>query len=397
MIKFDFNSYTRSIISSDVLNNYIGCKDDVLKKIYDYEMTGWLNNFDSSILNDIYKIRDEVKNSSECLVVIGIGGSFMGSYSINEAMSDYFNDDKFPIIYVGNNLSSDYMSQLLKYLEGINFSLNVISKSGNTMEIITAYKLIKELMIKKYSNEELKKRIIITTDSNSGILREEVNKYGYLSFDIPKNIGGRYSLITAAHLFPLSFNNNIESLINGFNEGLKLKDDAFSYAINRRCLFDLKKYVEIFGVYEPKLNYYLEWLKQLFAETEGKDRKGIFPTSVIYTRDLHSLGQFIQDGNPITFETIIKVSDNPEILCDNLNLGDINNVVLESVADAHYDGGTACNIIEIDRIDEFNLGCLSAFFMLSAAFSAILFEVNPFDQPGVEVYKEYVNKNINKM
>ena len=265
------------------------------------------------------------------------------------------------------------------------------------MEVLITYSLVKDFMLKKYSEDEIRQRIIITTNQNTGKLREEVDKYSYRSFAIPSDIGGRYSLITAAHLLPVSFNIDIEELIDGFMDGLNLKDDAYLYACVRKSLYDTGKFIENFSVYEPSFNYFLEWIKQLFGESEGKNEKGIFPVGTIGTRDLHSLGQFIQEGNPIIFETFIKIGKIGNIKYKNVELDKINNLVLDSVVDAHFKAKVYSNIIELDCISAANIGKLCAFFMLSAAYSGYLFDVNPFNQPGVEVYKECVRNNLSEV
>lgn len=385
MIKFDFCDIDQSLLNK---------KDEVMRRFNDSEMIGWTKKIESSIISDILNVRDEVKKHSSCLVVIGIGGSFLGSYALNQALDSYFSSSSFPIIYAGTSLSSQYMRELLDYLENVDFSLNVISKSGKTMEILIAYNLIKSLMKKKYSEEDLRKRIIITTDSCSGMLREEVEKEKYTSFVIPNDIGGRYSVMTPAHLFPLSFNFDISKFIKGYYAGDKYIDQAYKYAVSRKGLFDKGKYIENFCVFENKLYYFTEWLKQLFGETEGKNGRGIFPVSTVYTRDLHSLGQFVQEGNKIIFETFIKVEGSAKVLYNGKDLHYMNNIVLDSVKDAHFMGGVFSNLITISQINEETLGELMYFFMMSAAFSGYLFKVDPFNQPGVEVYKDKVRKNL---
>lgn len=385
MIKFDFCE-----IESSLLNK----KDEVMQQFNDSEMIGWTHKIDSSIISDILSARDEVKKHSSCLVVIGIGGSFLGSYALKQALDSYFSSSSFPIIYAGTSLSSQYMNELLDYLEDVDFSINVISKSGRTMEILITYNLIKDLMKKKYSDEELRKRIIITTDSYSGELREEIEKEKYTSFVIPNDIGGRYSVMTPAHLFPLSFNFDISKFIKGYYSGDKYIDDAYLYAVSRRNLFDKGKYIENFCIFENKLYYFTEWLKQLFGETEGKNGRGIFPVSTVYTRDLHSLGQFVQEGNKIIFETFIKVEESDKVLYNGKDLHYMNNIVLESVRDAHFMGDVFSNLITIKQINEETLGELMYFFMMSSAFSGFLFGVDPFNQPGVEVYKNKVRENL---
>lgn len=394
MVKFDFDTYSKNYIDEEIFNKNFNRKEEVFSKFNNSEMIGWTRKIDNSIIDEILSLRDEVKSNANCFVVVGIGGSYLGSKAINDIFSDYYEDPSFEIIYLGNNLSSKYIRDTLEYLKNKDFYVNVISKSGNTKEVEVSYELIKSLMNEKYSEEEKRKRIIITTDSNSGKLREEVKKFNYRSFVIPSDIGGRYSLITPAHLLPLSFKLDIKKLVNGFYSGLELKDEAMYYASIRKSLFDTGKYIENYSVYEENFNYFLEWLKQLFAESEGKDFKGIFPVSTIGTRDLHSLGQFIQEGNPVIFETFIKILNVTDFKYENRRLDEINNIVLDSVVQAHIKSGVCCNIIEVSEIDEESIGLLCAFFMLSAAYSGYLFDVNPFNQPGVEVYKECLRNNL---
>lgn len=389
MIKFNLAK-----IDNDVYFENLKRKEEVYNKFNNSKMIGWTRDIDISLITDILKLRDEIKKEASCLVVIGIGGSYLGSYALNKIFNSYY-DDKFKIIYLGNNLSSGYISETLEYLKDKNFYVNVISKTGTTIEVDINYQLVKELMKSKYSLEEIKKRIIVTTNSDTGKLRDEVREYGYRSFVIDDDIGGRYSLITVGHLLPMAFSLDIEKLINGYRDGLKsLKDMAYTYACSRRSLFDMGKYIENYSVYEEKFNYYLEWLKQLFGETEGKDKKGIFPVSTIGTRDLHSLGQFIQEGNPIIFETFIKILEVTDFKYKSKSLDDINNLVLDSVVLAHSSNNTFCNVITIDKINEENIGKLSAFFMMSAAYSGYLFDVEPFNQPGVDVYKNLVRNKL---
>ena len=394
MVKFDFDTYSKNYIDEEIFSKNFNRKEEVFSKFNNSEMIGWTRKVDNSIIDEILSLRNEVKSNANCFVVVGIGGSYLGSKAINDIFSDYYEESSFEIIYLGNNLSSKYIRDTLEYLKNKDFYVNVISKSGNTKEVEVSYELIKSLMNEKYSEEEKRKRIIITTDSNSGKLREEVKKFNYRSFVIPSDIGGRYSLITPAHLLPLSFKLDIKKLVNGFYSGLELKDEAMYYASIRKSLFDTGKYIENYSVYEENFNYFLEWLKQLFAESEGKDFKGIFPVSTIGTRDLHSLGQFIQEGNPVIFETFIKILNVTDFKYENRRLDEINNIVLDSVVQAHIKSGVCCNIIEVSEIDEESIGLLCAFFMLSAAYSGYLFDVNPFNQPGVEVYKECLRNNL---
>ena len=395
MIKFDFKTYVNNYFSSEELADILNKKKDVISKFSSSNMIGWTRELDQETIAEIKKTGSYIKNNFDLLVVIGIGGSFLGSYAFDKMFRKYFNDDKFEIIYAGTTLSSKYLDELVNYLKDKNFCINVISKSGTTMETTITYKILKDVLKRKYDSEELKKHIIITTDKESGKLRQEVNKKEYKSFIIPNDIGGRYSFITPAHLLPLSINYDIDKIVKGYFHGKRLIDSAYLYAATRYLLFKHGKFIENFSVDEENISYFCEWLKQLFGETEGKNGKGIYPTSTIYTRDLHSLGQFIQDGNKILFETFLRVKDNNNYIeYDNRNLNEINNVVIDSVIRAHSTGNVPCLEIEMDELNTENIASLIYFFQLAAAFSGYLFEINPFNQPGVEIYKEEVRKSL---
>ena len=393
-MKFDFNTYVDKYINCLDRDNYLSRKDEIISKFLSCDMIGWTKNIDNDLVDRIIKLKDKIKGHSKCLVVIGIGGSFLGSYSVKTMLEKYFNNDGFEVIYAGTTLSSKYMDELINYLSEVDFSVNVISKSGTTMETAIAYDLIKKLMMNKYTADEMKERIIVTTDMVKGTLRKEVEEIGYESFIIPDDIGGRYSIVTAAHLFPLAFNIDIKKFVDGLMAGKNHMDNAYDYAVIRKCLFDSGKVVENYVMYEENMSYFSEWLKQLFGESEGKNGVGILPVSTIHTRDLHSLGQFIQEGNKIQFETFFKVNNSNILTYKTSDLHSINNVVLESVQKAHFKGEVPSNLIIFDKVDEFTIGEAMYFFMLSAAFSSLLFNVNPFDQPGVEVYKQEVRENL---
>lgn len=394
MIRFDFNTYVDKFIDKEKYNQLMTKKEEIIDKLNHSNMTGWRDEIDPKLIDEINETAKFIKYNYDCLVVIGIGGSFLGSYAFDSMFRKYFDDNKFEIIYAGTTLSSKYLDELLRYLTGKNFCINVISKSGKTMETTITYKLLKDLIKRKYP-EEVKNRIIVTTDKENGPLREEVNTEGYKSFVIPNNIGGRYSFITPAHLLPLALNYNINEIIDGYYHGKRLIDNAYQYAVTRKLLFDDNRYVENFCVNEQNFIHFIDWVKQLFGETEGKERVGILPTSCIHTRDLHSLGQFIQDGNKIVFETYIKVkrSDN-FIEYNGRELHEISNIVEDSVIRAHYKGDVPCIEINIEELTPYNIANLIYFFQLSAAFSAYLFGVEPFDQPGVEIYKQEIRESL---
>ena len=386
MIKFDFKTYAKSFINEEEFNSLYSRKNEMIEKLKSYEMTGWMKPISPELVSDIKRCAKNIKDNYDCLVVIGIGGSFLGSYSFSKLFQKYFDDRSFSVIYAGTTLSSKYLEELQHHLDKKNFCINVISKSGSTMETNVTYQILKDLLRRKYSEDELKNRIIITTDKATGPLHEEAMVHNYQTFDIPENIGGRYSFLTAAHLLPLALNYNIDDIVEGYYEGERLIDIAYEYAVTRRLLFNQRKVVENFCVYEENMSAFTEWLKQLFGETEGKEGVGILPMSTIHTRDLHSLGQFVQEGNKILFETFIKVTNSDSFIEYNKQeLHRINNLVLDSVVKAHYSGGVPCLEIEMTELDIENVSSLIYFFMLSAAFSAILFNVDPFNQPGVEV------------
>ncbi len=397
MIKYDFKTYTRNYFTEEEYNEVLSKKVDIINKLKNSNMNGWTKEIDAATVSKIKETATFIKKNFDCLVVIGIGGSFLGSYAFDKMFRKYFDDDKFEIIYAGTTLSSKHLEELIKYLRNKNFCINVISKSGTTMETSITYKLLKDALKRKYNEDELKNYIIVTTDKEKGKLREEVNEMGYTSFIIPDDIGGRYSFITPAHLLPLAINYDIDEIIDGYYHGKRLLDVAYEYASTRYLLCKHGKVVENFTVSEENMSYFSEWLKQLFGETEGKNGVGILPTSTVFTRDLHSLGQFIQEGNKILFETFIKVTEtNNYIEYNKEDLASINNIVMDSVIRAHSKGNVPCLEIEIDELTEENIGILIYFFQLSAAFSGYLFGVEPFNQPGVEVYKQEVRDALNK-
>ena len=396
MLKFEFSKYMDKFINKDDYSKLMNKKIEVLEKFNQEKMTGWYKQEVSG--NLLMKIKEEsikIRNNSDVLLVVGIGGSYMGSYALQQLLCPSLKKDKTEVIYIGTNLSGTYLNEVLDYISDKDFSVNIISKSGSTLEIKLTYELIKDFLERKYSKEEAHKRIIVTTNETSGYLKEEIDKYGYTSFDMPDEIGGRYSIITPAHLLPMAVMNlDIDSFLEGYYEGKKYLNEAYCYAVIRNLMYKYGKLLENYSVYEPKMYYYTEFLKQLFGESEGKDGKGIFPISTVNTRDLHSLGQFLQEGSKIVFETVLKINMKDDLVFNNNSFNRLNDIVLSSVMDAHYDGDVPNLIIEIEKNDEKSIGEATMFFMLSASFSAYLFDVNPFNQPGVEKYKNIMNQRI---
>lgn len=398
MIKLDFDTYGKTYLDKEKYNSLMEQKEEYIKKLQQSDMTGWMREIDPVVVEKAKNLAGIIRNNYDCLVVVGIGGSFLGSYAFHQMFKRYFQDDSFEIIYAGVTLSPEYLDELTTYLSKKNFCLNVISKSGTTMETRITYQVLKDLLKRQYDEEELKNHIIITTDKEKGALREEVNEKGYVSFEIPEDIGGRYSFLTPAHILPLAVNYDLEAIVDGYYDGKRYIDAAYQYAVTRRLLFDQGKVVENFCVYEEKLSSFTEWLKQLFGETEGKNGVGIYPTSSVHTRDLHSLGQFVQEGNKILFETFLKIEKSSHFIdYKGKELQEINNSVEDSVMRAHNSGKVPCLEIILDELTTGNVASLIYFFQLSAAFSGLLFGVNPFNQPGVEVYKKEVRESLGEL
>ena len=390
------------------------------------EPTGWLNgplNFEQSTLHAILTMADEMKENADVLVVVGVGGSYLGAKAVQEALSPYFHglEQGIEVIYVGYNLSGAYMKQLLESLEQKNFYVNVISKSGSTMESSLAFRVLRKYTYERYG-EESKNRIIVTTDPEKGLLKEIADTQGYRQLEIPSNVGGRYSILTSVGLLPIAVAGiDITQLLEGAKKAaLDLKDESleknesYRYAMIRHALYMQGYRIELLASFEPALAYIHEWWKQLYGESEGKEKKGLFPASVSYTTDLHSLGQYVQEGSPLLFETFLHFKHIPEdyevpffsLNDDHLNLlsnrsfNEINDVSKQGTVLAHAEGGVPIIQIEVERLDAYHIGYLLYFFMKACAMSAYLLDVYPFDQPGVEAYKQKITtllfENITK-
>ena len=395
MLKTDFKTYIKDKNIELYKEKIINIKNTLNAG---GEMLDWYDIDKCISQSDLNKIKDiskDIQENCELFIVIGIGGSFLGAKAIISALNPYFKNKKPEIIFAGNSLSETYLTELIEYMEDKNTIVNVISKSGTTLETSIAFDIIYNKMQKKYNQDELKRRIIITTDPEKGILRKLANDNNYPSFIVPEQIGGRYSVLTAVGLLPIAVAGiDIDKLLLGARQ--VNNDSAFEYAIIRDILYRQGKTVELFTFYEPKLEYFIEWLKQLFGETQGKDKKGILPSSSNNSRDLHSLGQFYQEGTPIIFETIIGIDKKGTLKSNlyNYSIEDINMIALKQVAYAHLDAGVESNVIMIDKLDEINLGMLIYYF--AAATGAYLLDVNPFDQPGVSAYKKLIEKELKK-
>lgn len=400
MINFDFHKYVSKYIKKEDKVIYLDKAKEIKARFIDGDLAYW-NKLDTFVskkeLIKIINTADYVKENCNVFVVIGIGGSYMGSKAVIEALSSLYDKSGPEIIFLGTNLSAEEYHETFEYIKDKDIIVNVISKSGTTMEPSIAFSLIMNIMEDKYSADELENRIIITTDPKSGTLRELVNTKNYISFTVPENVGGRFSVLTPVGLLPIAVAGiNIAKLLEGAKDSFERVDRAIEYAVIRDILYHKNKLIESFTVYNSKLYYFTEWLKQLFAETQGKNKSGIFPISCVNTRDLHSLGQFFQEGNDIIFETVIGIDKDYKISLDNydIELNSLNRIALDKVALAHNNGYTPSNIITIDEKNEHSLGELIHFFILASIAGALLLDVNPFDQPGVQEYKKLINNEI---
>ena len=381
------------------------------------DFLGWLDlpvNYDKEEFARIQKAAEKIKKNSQVLIVIGIGGSYLGARAAIELLhTQLYNDlakDTPKIYFVGNSISPTYLNQILKVCEGKDFSINIISKSGTTTEPALAFRIFRKLAIEKYGKEGAKDRIFCTTDRARGTLKQLADEEGYETFVIPDDVGGRYSVLTAVGLLPIAVSGaDIEAMMQGAakaREELSVcdleKNDCYRYAALRNILYRKGKAIEILVSYEPAFTMMSEWYKQLFGESEGKDNKGIYPSSAVFSTDLHSMGQFIQEGSRILFETVVDIKNPKQDLYieadpanfDGLNflseqnMSVVNKKAMQGTILAHTQGGVPNMVLEVDAINESELGYLIYFFEKACALSGYLLAVNPFNQPGVESYKK---------
>ncbi len=423
-ISFDYKKAANFISEEEIasLAPYIEAAHNTLheKSGAGSEFTGWVNlprDYDKEEYARIKKAAEKIKSNSKALIVIGIGGSYLGArMAIEMVHHNFFNlnddarKDGVQIFFAGNNISSTYLADLVETVKDIDFSVNIISKSGTTTEPAIAFRVFRKLLIDKYGTEGAKERIYATTDKARGALKNLADEEGYETFVVPDDIGGRYSVLTAVGLLPIAASGaDIDRLMQGAYDAMveysnpKLSEnDCYKYVAARNALYRKGKTIEMMVNYEPQVHYFAEWWKQLFGESEGKDNKGIFPASVDFSSDLHSMGQYIQDGLRIMFETVLffenarkeviieEDSDNVDGLnfLSGKGVSFVNEQAFNGTLLAHTDGNVPNLVLRIEKMDEYCLGNLIYFFEKACGVSGYLLGVNPFDQPGVEAYKK---------
>lgn len=403
----------------DALHNKTGAGNEYL---------GWLDlpaNYDKNEFEEIKLAAENIKKTSDVLVVIGIGGSYLGSRAAIEMLTHSFQNQltnekrRAPqVLYVGHHMSATYINDLFDVLAGKDISVNIISKSGTTTEPAVAFRILKKYMEEKYGKTEASERIYVTTDQAKGALKEISIKENYQTFVIPEDVGGRFSVLTAVGLLPIAVSGiSIDEMMQGAKQAMTELTDTqldnnpcYQYAAARNILYRDGKSLEILVGYEPKLHYFQEWWKQLYGESEGKDGKGIFPAAANFSTDLHSLGQYIQDGQRTLFQTLLHIEEPEsdftieanEDNADGLNylagktVNEVNDKVYEGALLAHIDGAVPNLIIDLPKLDAFTFGYLVYFFEKACAISGYVLGVNPFDQPGVEDYKVNMFKLLEK-
>ena len=422
-IKFDYSKAEKFLAKREVeaMQPFVDVAHDLLheSRSLGNDYIGWIDlpvNYDKDEFARIKKAADKIKSDSEILVVIGIGGSYLGAKAAIEMLGKNFKnnlskeDRQAPEIYfAGNSISSSYLLDLLDLVKDRDYSVNVISKSGTTTEPALAFRIFKEDLEKRYGKEEAAKRIYATTDAKRGALRSLAEAEGYETFVIPDDVGGRFSVLTAVGLLPIAAAGfDIDAMMKGAADARQEysvkdleKNQAYQYAVARTVLQRKGKETELLVNYEPQLQYFAEWWKQLFGESEGKDQRGIFPASVNFSTDLHSMGQYIQDGRRFIFETVINV-ENPrrdiEIKLDKDDLDGlnylagrtvdfVNHKAFQGTLLAHTDGDVPNLILNVARLDEYTFGQMVYFFEKACGIGGVILGVNPFNQPGVEDYK----------
>lgn len=414
LLKENINDYQEVVTKlHQVIHEKTGAGNDYL---------GWVDwplTYDKEEFDRIVKLAKKLESKAEVILVCGIGGSYLGARAAAEMIQGLYPDNGHELVYVGNTFSSTYLQQVLNHIKGKSVILNVISKSGTTTETALAFRILKQYMEETYGKEECKERIIATTDKARGTLKALADKEGYETFVIPDDIGGRYSVVTPVGLVPLALAGiDIQAIMDGFlqayndlNTADLNENPAYRYAVSRRILQNQGYDVEMFVAYEPQLRMLSEWWKQLLGESEGKEGKGILPDSAIFSTDLHSLGQFVQEGKKVLFETVLTVEKptydgvvpSDEENLDKMNylagksLDWVNKMAFEGTLEAHVETGKVPNlIINLEDMKEYSFGYLCYFFFIATAMTCYMLDINPFNQPGVEVYKKNMFRLLGK-
>ncbi len=425
------NEFTKPIIDDDMIQAYQTDVNNAHNQLHNgtglgNQYLGWLQLPQTYDINEFSRIKqaaEKIQNQSDIFIVIGIGGSYLGSRAAIDMLTHPFHhllpeNNNPEVIFVGHHMSGTYINSLLKAIAEKDVSINIISKSGTTTEPAITFRIFKQFLEKKYGKNEARKRILVTTDKVKGTLKEMADKEKYTTFTIPDNIGGRYSVLTAVGLLPIAVSGiNIDQIMQGANRAMSElktasihKNPAYHYAVLRNLFYENKKIIEILVSYEPQFHYFQEWWKQLFGESEGKDGKGIFPTIATFSTDLHSLGQYIQEGERHLFQTILNIEHPSKDIVikedvtndDQLNylvgksVNEVNHTILHAAVKAHQDGNVPNIIINIPKIEAFSFGYSVYFFEISCAMSGYLLGVNPFNQPGVEAYKKNMFQLLGK-
>lgn len=431
-IKLDFSGI-RNFVSEEELHHILNQVNGAHNRLEQrngpgHEMLGWMDlpvNRDEEEIGRIKTCATRIQKQADVFVVIGIGGSYLGAKAVIDLFANSFDnmlsysERKYPqIIFAGNSLSGKYLRNLVEYLEDKDFAINVISKSGKTLEPAVAFRTLRVMLEEKYGIRGAAERIYVTTDKEKGILHDLAVQKEYEMFTIPDDVGGRYSVLTAVGLLPMAVANiQFEDILDGAQFAAHVYgdknieyNDCYQYAAYRNLLYRKGKDIEILASYEPSFHYFIEWFKQLFGESEGKNGKGIFPAGTIFTTDLHSMGQMIQEGKRNIFETVINISVDrsfiklPEIEDNSDGLGYlagkdieyINKQAFEGTKQAHIAGNVPNIVIEIEDLNEYTVGQLIFFFEKACAISGYILEVNPFNQPGVEAYKKNMMELLSK-
>lgn len=429
-LKLDFSN---SGIKENIILKYNNKIKEIHKELQDKkndekEFLGWLelpSKYNKKEFKKIKECAKKIQKDSEILLVIGIGGSYLGARAVIEALTNTFHNmqendvRKTPrIIYVGNNMSPNYINDVIDFIGNKDFSINVISKSGTTTEPGIAFRIFRELIEARYDLEEARSRIYVTTDKEKGALKQLAEKENYETFIIPDNVGGRYSVLTPVGLLPIAVAGiDIDKLMKGarfaqekYNDDNLKYNECYKYAVTRNVLYENNKTIEILANYEPKMHFMTEWWKQLYGESEGKEGKGIFPVGVDFTTDLHSLGQYIQEGRRNLFETVIRIEKPDTNISINIDEDDldglnylvgksldfVNKKAMEGTIKAHVEGNVPNILITMQELNEETIGQLIYFFEIACAVSGKILGVNPFNQPGVEKYKTNMFKLLEK-